>query len=64
MPVTKGEGPVGMILCPSRELARQTFEIINGMVATLQSGAQGRRLEVCGQVVWLFWGAGGGVTLC
>lgn len=40
MPVTRGEGPVGMILCPSRELARQTFEIINGMVNTLKSGAR------------------------
>ena len=27
MPVTRGEGPFGLILCPSRELARQTYEI-------------------------------------
>ena len=27
LPVARGEGPFGLILCPSRELARQTFEI-------------------------------------
>ncbi|KAI3436811.1 hypothetical protein D9Q98_006221 [Chlorella vulgaris] len=28
MPVQRGEGPVGIVICPSRELARQTFDII------------------------------------
>lgn len=28
MPLDAGEGPVGIILAPSRELARQTFEVI------------------------------------
>lgn len=27
MPLIRGEGPVGLIVCPSRELARQTWEI-------------------------------------
>ncbi|KAJ1461574.1 P-loop containing nucleoside triphosphate hydrolase protein [Pelagophyceae sp. CCMP2097] len=27
-----GDGPVGMVLCPSRELARQTFEVIEHML--------------------------------
>ena len=27
LPLTKGEGPVGLIVCPSRELARQTQEV-------------------------------------
>ena len=27
--VRAGEGPVGVILCPSRELARQTFEVLD-----------------------------------
>ena len=31
-----GEGPVGLIVCPSRELARQTFEVINGYTAALR----------------------------
>jgi len=28
MPLEAGEGPIGLILAPSRELARQTFEIV------------------------------------
>ena len=28
MPLEGGEGPVGLVLCPSRELARQTHDII------------------------------------
>ena len=27
MPVVRGEGPFGLILCPSRELARQTYDV-------------------------------------
>jgi ATP-dependent RNA helicase DDX41 len=27
LPLVRGEGPVGMIICPSRELARQTWEV-------------------------------------
>jgi ATP-dependent RNA helicase DDX41 len=26
LPFTRGEGPVGLIICPSRELARQTYD--------------------------------------
>jgi ATP-dependent RNA helicase DDX41 len=26
LPFVRGEGPVGLIICPSRELARQTYE--------------------------------------
>jgi ATP-dependent RNA helicase DDX41 len=28
LPLKGGEGPVGLVLCPSRELARQTFEVV------------------------------------
>ena len=28
LPVVGGEGPFGIILCPSRELARQTLEVV------------------------------------
>ena len=28
MPIMPGEGPVGLIVCPSRELARQTYEVV------------------------------------
>ena len=29
MPLQPGEGPIGIILCPARELATQTYEVIN-----------------------------------
>jgi ATP-dependent RNA helicase DDX41 len=35
MPFEKGEGPVAMIVCPSRELARQTYEGLLAMCACL-----------------------------
>ncbi|SJX64653.1 probable DEAD-box ATP-dependent RNA helicase 35 [Sporisorium reilianum f. sp. reilianum] len=38
LPFTRGEGPVGMIVCPSRELARQTFESIKGIAEALVHG--------------------------
>lgn len=38
MPIQRGEGPVGIIICPSRELARQTFDIINEYVEALKAG--------------------------
>ncbi|CAL5421906.1 unnamed protein product [Camellia sinensis] len=28
MPIVRGEGPFGLIICPSRELARQTYEVV------------------------------------
>ncbi|KAL2518063.1 DEAD-box ATP-dependent RNA helicase 35 [Abeliophyllum distichum] len=28
MPIAYGEGPFGLIICPSRELARQTYEVV------------------------------------
>ncbi|KAH6918823.1 DEAD-box protein abstrakt [Coprinopsis sp. MPI-PUGE-AT-0042] len=39
MPFVQGEGPVGIILCPSRELASQTYEnIVSWCTALAQSG--------------------------
>jgi ATP-dependent RNA helicase DDX41 len=35
MPLLPGEGPVGIILAPSRELARQTFDLMNELSETL-----------------------------
>lgn len=29
LPLVAGEGPFGLIVCPSRELARQTFDVVN-----------------------------------
>jgi hypothetical protein len=39
MPLAPNEGPVGLVVCPSRELARQTHEVVNEFVdACNQSG--------------------------
>ncbi|KAH7298383.1 hypothetical protein KP509_25G040400 [Ceratopteris richardii] len=37
MPLHGGEGPLGMIVCPSRELARQTFDVVEEFVAVLKN---------------------------
>ncbi|CAN0025973.1 unnamed protein product, partial [Ectocarpus fasciculatus] len=38
LPVVGGEGPFGVILCPSRELARQTFDVVDYFCKHLHSG--------------------------
>uniref|UniRef100_A0A0E0E5U4 RNA helicase n=1 Tax=Oryza meridionalis TaxID=40149 RepID=A0A0E0E5U4_9ORYZ len=35
MPIVPGEGPFGLVVCPSRELARQTHEVIEMFLAPL-----------------------------
>lgn len=35
LPFVRGEGPVGLIICPSRELARQTYEGCLAMCSAL-----------------------------
>ncbi|KAL1917784.1 uncharacterized protein VTP21DRAFT_3618 [Calcarisporiella thermophila] len=42
MPLIRGEGPIGMILCPSRELAKQTHESICAMADALVQGGYPR----------------------
>ncbi len=37
LPLRPNEGPVGLIICPSRELARQTHEVASGFCAALRS---------------------------
>eukprot|EP00771_Trimastix_marina_P003022 gnl/Trimastix_PCT/4203.p1 GENE.gnl/Trimastix_PCT/4203~~gnl/Trimastix_PCT/4203.p1 ORF type:complete len:624 (+),score=239.21 gnl/Trimastix_PCT/4203:39-1874(+) len=36
LPVIMGEGPFSLILCPSRELARQTYEVVKGFTDALE----------------------------
>uniref|UniRef100_A0A0C9S0X2 RNA helicase n=1 Tax=Wollemia nobilis TaxID=56998 RepID=A0A0C9S0X2_9CONI len=36
MPIVAGEGPFGLVICPSRELARQTFEVVEEFVGVLR----------------------------
>ncbi|KAL6888508.1 hypothetical protein ACP4OV_009534 [Aristida adscensionis] len=36
MPIVPGEGPFGMIICPSRELAKQTYDVIEQFLIPLR----------------------------
>ena len=38
LPVVGGEGPFGIILCPSRELARQTYDVVDYFCQHLKQG--------------------------
>ena len=38
MPLTRGEGPIGIIMAPSRELARQTAELAQHFATALRNG--------------------------
>jgi ATP-dependent RNA helicase DDX41 len=40
VPFARGEGPVGLIICPSRELARQTYEQCVAMGQALKESGQ------------------------
>lgn len=40
LPFVRGEGPVGLIICPSRELARQTYEGCLAICAALSEGGE------------------------
>ena len=40
MPLSRGEGPFGLIVCPSRELARQTYDVANGFCEALTAAGQ------------------------
>ncbi|KAK6185869.1 hypothetical protein SNE40_008012 [Patella caerulea] len=48
LPFMKGEGPYGLIICPSRELAKQTYEIINYHIKNLENdGYPSLRTALC-----------------
>lgn len=36
MPIIPGEGPFGLIICPSRELARQTYEVVEQFLTPMR----------------------------
>lgn len=36
MPIAAGEGPFGLVVCPSRELARQTYEVVEQFLIPLR----------------------------
>jgi ATP-dependent RNA helicase DDX41 len=35
LPLQEGEGPIGIVMCPSRELAKQTFDLCERLAAAL-----------------------------
>ncbi|KAL5726937.1 RNA helicase [Ranunculus cassubicifolius] len=39
-PISRNEGPFGVILCPSSELARHTFQLVQELVAVLKESGQ------------------------
>ncbi|EIN07632.1 DEAD-domain-containing protein [Punctularia strigosozonata HHB-11173 SS5] len=45
LPFVRGEGPVGIILCPSRELATQTYENVLAWTDALSSNGQYPKLN-------------------
>lgn len=48
MPLAGGEGPIGLVLCPARELARQTYEVVEYyMEALAQAGFPRLRSTLC-----------------
>ncbi|KAF9601883.1 hypothetical protein IFM89_023947 [Coptis chinensis] len=36
MPIMPGEGPFGLVICPSRELARQTYEVLEEFLTPMK----------------------------
>jgi ATP-dependent RNA helicase DDX41 len=55
LPLRPGQGPIGVILCPSRELARQTYEVVEHFMQAInnysEDGSKGgaARSDVSGQ---------------
>ncbi|KAK1265843.1 DEAD-box ATP-dependent RNA helicase 35 [Acorus gramineus] len=48
MPIAPGEGPFGLVVCPSRELARQTYEVVEEFLEVLRgSGGPEIRPLLC-----------------
>ena len=48
MPLASGEGPVALLICPARELARQTHEVAQHYVDALNRGGLARmRTMLC-----------------
>jgi ATP-dependent RNA helicase DDX41 len=47
MPLVANEGPCGLVICPSRELARQTWEVTNGFVEEVRKDLCDLRTMLC-----------------
>ena len=51
MPLVPGEGPVGIVLAPSRELARQTFEVVAEFCTALEQCGDARYPSIRAQLL-------------
>ena len=50
LPLMRQEGPIGLIVCPSRELAKQTFDVIKGFTDELEKvlpNSKSHRTTIC-----------------
>eukprot|EP00939_MAST-03C_sp_MAST-3C-sp1_P003900 g3900.t1 len=47
LPLAPGEGPVGMIICPSRELATQTFQVAQHFCSFLKTSSTFPQIRPC-----------------
>ena len=47
MPIQRGEGPFGLIMCPSRELARQTWEVAQHFSKSLVAAGEPELRALC-----------------
>ncbi|TPX31469.1 hypothetical protein SmJEL517_g05206 [Synchytrium microbalum] len=45
LPFVQGEGPAGLLISPSRELAKQTFDVIEGMAEALSQNGKYPRIR-------------------
>lgn len=55
MPLSRNEGPVGLTICPSRELARQTFEIAEQYCKVWMGQPAWAQASGAGQVAGAGW---------
>ena len=47
LPISRSEGPFGLILCPSRELATQTYEVVNHFCSHLSTVGTANLRALC-----------------
>ena len=47
MPITRGEGPFGLIICPSRELAKQTYDVAVSFAEALKAAGEPELRSLC-----------------
>ena len=57
LPFVRGEGPYALIVCPSRELARQLYDLCKFLAESLEQAGHSRlNIALCigGKVEWIW----------